>query len=228
MRGPAVPVARPGAGVFCQRLAPCGGRSSACSAGQGHGAHRHVDDDGLPGECRDPRIPARHAGRRGADRTRLHGDRRRRLGRRCVGRCARRRDRRLRDSDDDYFRARAADLNDIRGQVLRGLSGWRRSEPAGRHPVRRRHHADPLPRDRLEPRRRHRAAAAARPAMSPCWRARAACRWWSGSAPRRSRSTALRCSMPSMAASCSAPTAADIESFRRAAHEYRRAPRARQ
>ena len=35
-------------------------------------------------------------------------------------------------SDDDYFRARAADLKDIRDQVLRALSGRRRrSEPAG-------------------------------------------------------------------------------------------------
>ena len=61
-------------------------------------------------------------------------------------------------SDDEYFRARAADMNDIRAQVLRALSddGDDKSPP-GAVLVRPRHRTDAFLRDRLEPGRRHRA-----------------------------------------------------------------------
>ena len=87
-------------------------------------------------------------------------------------------------SGDDYFRARAADLKDIRAQVLRGLTeGGDEESPAGRHIVRRRYRADPLPGDRLEPRRRHRADR--RQHGEPCRHAGALARRADGGGARR-------------------------------------------
>ena len=61
-------------------------------------------------------------------------------------------------AEDEYFRARAADLKDIRQQVLDALtSAGGRHRSAGRDPVRRGHRADAFPGDGLVGRRRHRA-----------------------------------------------------------------------
>ena len=82
----------------------------------------------------------------------------RRRGQRRLGRSDRCRDRRLRGFGRRLFPgARCRSQGYPRAGAARADRWRRRSEPAGRHIVRRRHRADPLPRDRLEPRRRHRA-----------------------------------------------------------------------
>ena len=112
------------------------------------------------------------------------GDRRRRLGRRCLGRCHRRRDRRLRGFGRRLFpRPRRRSQGHPRTGAARAVGRRRRSEPAGRHTVRRRYHADPLPRDGLEPRRRHRADG--RQHGQPCRHARPLARRADGGRARR-------------------------------------------
>ena len=97
-------------------------------------------------------------------------------------------------ADDDYFRARSADLKDIREQVLRRADRRQRGSAARRAPF----CSATTSRRRASWRRTGRPAAASRycdgsrRAMSPCWRARAACRWWSGWAAPRRISTASR------------------------------------
>ena len=102
------------------------------------------------------------------------------------------------------------------------LPGWRRSKrPAGRHPVRRRHRADPLPRDRLEPgggialtRRQH---------GEPCRHAGALARradggraWRCGDRDRRRRAARRR----AWRHRAQPDRRRRRASFRRAAHEY--------
>ena len=90
-------------------------------------------------------------------------------------------------SDDDYFRARAADLRDLRDEVVRRLSGRGRHRPPGRRGAHRRgRDADPLPLRRLEPRRRHRPLR--RQPVEPCRDARPLARRADDRRPRR-RST---------------------------------------
>ncbi len=125
----------------------------------GDGPACDADRDRRRGGRRDPRISDRHAGGRRADRPGLCARSptaqpadaawRRALDAEIAGYEA---------SDQDYFRARAADLRDIRDQVLRALTEEGEiAAPAGRHPLRRRHRADAFSGNRLELRRRHRA-----------------------------------------------------------------------
>ncbi len=95
-----------------------------------------------------------------------------------------------RSAEDEYFRARVADIVDIRDRVLVHLNGAdtvRQRSPAARS-LRRRHlafHLSSPPTGRMVVRsclpRAH------RPLMSRCWRARAGPPWSSGSAPCRER-----------------------------------------
>ena len=124
-------------------------------------------------------------------------------------------------ADDEYFRARAADLKDIRERVLRALTGPGSDGSARRDPVRRGHRADAVPGDRLVGRRRHRARRrAARRAMSPCWRARAACRWWSGSASAAKDVAGLALLDAEHGGIVLRPTERDIEGFRKSSTAY--------
>ena len=108
---------------------------------------------------RHARIPDRDAGRRRAFRAGPRRDRQRDGRRRgLVGTRCEPRSTATKRADDEYFRARAADLKDIRDQVLRRAGACRLAGRSRRRdPGRRRHRADALPRNRLDARRRHRA-----------------------------------------------------------------------
>ena len=81
-------------------------------------------------------------------------------------------------ADDDYFRARAGDLADLKDRVLRLLAGEADAAlPAGAILI-----GEDLPPSRFWRSTGARAvrscsSAAARSAMSPSWRGRVACRW---------------------------------------------------
>ncbi len=89
-------------------------------------------------------------------------------------------------ADDDYFRARAADLDrPARPRAAQSLRRRSRGAAARRHPDRRRRDADALPGDRLVARRRRRAFRRQR--HQPRRHARARARRADGGRPRRHR-----------------------------------------
>ena len=117
---------------------------------------------------------------------------------------ARRRDRRLRGLGRGVFpRPRRRPARHSRpGAARAGRRRRRFGADAGRDPLRRRHHADALPADRLEQRRRHRAVVRQR--RQPCRHAGARARRADGGRARcirRRRCRPTRCSTPSTAPS---------------------------
>jgi hypothetical protein len=106
-------------------------------------------------------------------------------------------------SEEEYFRARTADLTDIRDRVLRALRGDAESQiPEGVIYL-----ADDITPSTFLSHDWTGGGLALRQGstttMSPCWRASVAYRWWSASAAGMSKPANRRCSMPGPAISWS-------------------------